>query len=580
MPVAEPTVEIPQPAPDLRLLVELPPRPAVFLRNLRDFIFPERLPPLELESAPAAFWPDVFVRRELPWRRFADSIVFHALVFGALVAAAHLFALQPRVEVRPAFDQTQLIYDPAPEYLPPLDTRQPRAEQPRKADPEIAKQPIISVPREADNREQTLVAPPSVRLKHNVQMPNIVAWSDSAVKPRLDIPAVPLTPAAEITRLAPKLNSAVVAPPDARVQQQRNLPTLQTSVVAPPEDVHSTGKTFQALQPALIAPPPSVEASTRRVGDLNIGRAAVIAPAPQLAVNEQRAIPGGRSLTPQLIAPPPSLAAGPSAGSAAAGASRRTIALSLHPSVGVPSPPVGNRRGTFAAGPEGHTGASGAPGAATGNAGGSEAAGTKGKSGDMPAGLYVGKADGRASAMAGTSTAPANTVNPSLVANAKPPRVSSAPAKLAQPDSASRLAPAERAIFGDRKFYSLTLNMPNLNSAGGSWVIRFAEIKHDPRAQPAELSQPMATKKVDPAYPLQLMRENVAGTVILYAVIRADGSVGDVRVLRGVDDRIDRYASQAVTQWQFQPATKNGEPVDVEATFQIPFRPPKVGTNF
>ena len=127
--------------------------------------------------------------------------------------------------------------------------------------------------------------------------------------------------------------------------------------------------------------------------------------------------------------------------------------------------------------------------------------------------------------------------------------------------------------------------MPNLNSAGGSWVIRFAEKNHETTnpgndAVAANLSQPMATRKVDPAYPLQLMRENVAGTVILYAVIHADGSVGNVRILRGVDERLDRFAAEAVAQWKFNPATRNGSPVDVEATFQIPFRPSRVGTNF
>jgi TonB family protein len=147
-----------------------------------------------------------------------------------------------------------------------------------------------------------------------------------------------------------------------------------------------------------------------------------------------------------------------------------------------------------------------------------------------------------------------------------------------QPSSAN-LSAAERGVFGNRKFYSLTLNMPNLNSAGGSWIIRFTELKQDPKA-PADLSQPTATRKVDPAYPTQVMKENVAGTVIVYAVIHADGTVGNVRVLRGVDDRLDRFASQAVAQWQFQPATKNGVPVDVEATFQIPFRPPRQAANF
>jgi TonB family protein len=154
-----------------------------------------------------------------------------------------------------------------------------------------------------------------------------------------------------------------------------------------------------------------------------------------------------------------------------------------------------------------------------------------------------------------------------------------------QPDSNAKLSEAERAVFGSRRFYSVTLNMPNLNSAGGSWVIRFAELNHestnrDPSAAAQDLSQPMATRKVDPAYPTQLMRENVAGTVILYAVIHADGSVGSVRVLRGVDDRLDRYASEAVAQWKFDPATKNGAPVDVEATFQIPFKPTRAGNNF
>jgi TonB family protein len=176
-------------------------------------------------------------------------------------------------------------------------------------------------------------------------------------------------------------------------------------------------------------------------------------------------------------------------------------------------------------------------------------------------------------------------VNPNLLASAKPPRVTSTP-RLMQPADSSKLSEPERAVFGNRRFYSVTLNMPNLNSAGGSWIIRFAEINHESggiaAANPApDLTQPFATRKVDPAYPIQLMRENVTGTVILYAVIHSDGTVGNIRVLRGVDDRLDRFASEAVAQWKFDPATKNGAPIDVDATFQIPFRPSRnVGSNF
>jgi TonB family protein len=178
-------------------------------------------------------------------------------------------------------------------------------------------------------------------------------------------------------------------------------------------------------------------------------------------------------------------------------------------------------------------------------------------------------------------TKPAASVNPNLIANARPPSLTATSPRPAE--SAAKLAEVERTVFAGRKFYSLTLNMPNLNSGGGSWIIRFAERNREERsdsAPPQNLSQPMATRKVDPAYPLQLMRENVAGTVILYAVIHADGTVGDVRILRGVDDRLDRFAAQALAQWKFQPAMKDGSPVDVEATFQIPFRPTRAGTSF
>ena len=590
MTVAVPVGEIPQPAPELRLLVELPSRPRAFFGNLRDLVFPRRLPPLELRCAPAPFWPDVFVRRELPWGRFVQSGAYHVIAFVLLIAFTRFFALQPQVVARPAFDHAQVIYYQPSEYLPPLDTRSAHAAQPAKADPESSRQPIISLPREADNRSQTIVTPPNVKLNRDVALPNIVAWSEkifnNIAKPRLAIPPVPLTPAAEITRIAPRMENSVVSPPpDASHLANRNSPTLQTSVVAPPTSVDA--------------------ASARPLGDLNIGPSAVIAPAPQLPLSEQRSDFESRSApgvggAANVVAPPPSVSASGSSGESF-GARGRIIALSLHPAVGAPpNPPPGNRRGTFAATPEGRPGATGSPG--VNSAGGTAGTGANGSSKentgessrkgttDVPTGLYVGSA-AKASPVAGDpSKSSSNSVNPNLMASVRPPRVTSAPLRPMQPESATKLSEAEREVFGNRKFYSVTLNMPNLNSAGGSWVIHFAELNHesnnhdssnhDSTAPPADLSQPAATRKVDPAYPLQLMRENVAGTVILYAIIHADGTVGNVRVLRGVDDRLDQFASQAVAQWQFQPAMKNGSPVDVEATFRIPFRPARVGTNF
>jgi TonB family protein len=576
-----------------RLLVELPSRRRVFFGNLRDLIIWRRLPPLELRSSPAPFWPDVLVERRLPWGRFVQSVGLHTVALVLLVVGTRFFSLQPQVVAKPAFDRSQVIYYQASEYLPPLDTRKSEAAEPAKADPEFSPQPIISLPPEANNRSQTIVTPPNIKLKRDVALPNIVAWSDKEEKPRLAIPPIPVTQAAEITRIAPQMENVVAAPPPdaAQLTSRRDSLTLQNSVVAPPPELAASNPTaFQGPQPAVIAPPPSVEASARPLGELNIGPSAVVAPAPQLPLAVQRAVPGGgsgRIGAPQLVPPPPSLAAS-GAAAESFGSNGRMIALNLHPAVGAPpNPPAGNRRGSFAATPEGHAGASGSPGAHAGDGAKGTASGTGGKdigsgngksSSDVPSGLYVGRTAEKTSAVAGDKSS-TNSVNPNLMASVRPPRVSG---HTMQTDSASKLSAAEREVFGDRKFYSLTLNMPNLNSGGGSWVIRFAELNHNSSQDAAaeNLSQPAATRKVDPAYPLQLMRENVAGTVILYAIIHADGSVGNVRVLRGVDERLDQFASQAIAQWHFQPALKNGTPVDVEATFQIPFRPTRLGTNF
>ena len=190
----------------------------------------------------------------------------------------------------------------------------------------------------------------------------------------------------------------------------------------------------------------------------------------------------------------------------------------------------------------------------------------------------------------------ADATPPRVTSTPTPPRVTSTPTPPASEVSRDRATDVDHWIFGDRKFYAMTLNMPNLNSAGGSWVIRFAELngnkgsqkdasesKGDAKGNEAkgdDLTAPVATQKVDPAYPMELMRRNVHGTVTLYAVIRNDGSVTDVRVLSGVDDQLDEFARAALTHWRFRPATKNGSPVDLEAVVMIPFRPVRSKSGF
>src|SRR5207244_8836609 len=237
----------------------------------------------------------------------------------------------------------------------------------------------------------------------------------------------------------------------------------------------------------------------------------------------------------------------------------------------------------LAATPQGKSGAAGTPDIPASNdrASSTGTGGTVGvDANNIPPGLLVGPSPNSAKNspmptrdQSGTTKSGASHTlsdDSRLMAKATPPRVSAVPQSVGSGTSDHYPTELEKKVFGGRKFYSMTLNMPNLNSGGGSWIIRFAELKGDDRE--GDLTAPEATHKVDPGYPLELMRQNVHGTVTLYAVIRSDGTVGGVRVLTSPDERLDSYARTALTGWRFRPATKHGSPVDLEAVVIIPFR--------
>ena len=398
--------------------------------------------------------------------------------------------------------------------------------------------------------------------------------------------------------------SAVAPAPEMIPADRQRAPALSQAVVAPaPEvNVQSSARTLQAPQAAIVEPAPQIDAASgRRLGDINIGHSAVVAPAPELPVSEQYAAQyaSGRAQSAlggagaAVVPPPPSMA-----GSAGSNPGGRLISLGVQPATlrEATEMPAGNRRGTFAATPSGKAGAAGTPDVSATTSSGSGSGSTPGKNIGVPTGLSVGAApntqttstmagqgQGQASGTGGGGAKSHNPEGSQLIADTAPPRVTSTPATPASEVSQDKATDVDHWIFGDRKFYAMTLNMPNLNSAGGSWVIRFAELSgNETKAteSKSELSAPVATQKVDPAYPLELMRRNVHGTVTLYAVIRNDGSVTDVRVLRGVDDRLDEFARTALAHWRFRPATKNGSPVDLEAVVMIPFRPVRGKSGF
>lgn len=132
---------------------------------------------------------------------------------------------------------------------------------------------------------------------------------------------------------------------------------------------------------------------------------------------------------------------------------------------------------------------------------------------------------------------------------------------------------APEQILGDKRIYTLFVNMPNLSSATGSWVLNFTELQNETPASAAGLlSGPVPVRKVDPKYPPSLVNARVEGEVILYAIIRRDGSVDSIQLLKGVDPTLDQNAMEALARWKFHPAMRSGAPVELETVVHIPFR--------
>ena len=153
-----------------------------------------------------------------------------------------------------------------------------------------------------------------------------------------------------------------------------------------------------------------------------------------------------------------------------------------------------------------------------------------------------------------------------------------APERTGPPNFASLPAGAQpEQIFASKKIYKMLVNMPNLNSATGSWVLNFSELRTGSEvsgSSSSEVSAPGPLRKIDPKYPPTLINEHVEGEVVLYAVIRRDGSVDSIQLVRGIDEQLDANAMNALSQWKFRPATKQGIPIELEAIVHIPFHAP------
>ena len=86
------------------------------------------------------------------------------------------------------------------------------------------------------------------------------------------------------------------------------------------------------------------------------------------------------------------------------------------------------------------------------------------------------------------------------------------------------------------------------------------------------VSAPRLIKEVSPKYTNQALVNKIQGTVVLEAVVTADGCASQIRVVRSLDaGGLDEEAVAAVAQWRFEPGRLGDAPVDVLVTIVLSF---------
>ncbi len=505
-----------------------------FLSSVRDFFTGPR-PAKNREGSGEDELRVDFVEQRLPVRGFLASCAWHVLAIWLLILP--IWGFLPKVEPTLQAPQLQLTWYTTPQDLPKIllpsssvkaaiAVRKPRiAEKPAPkpaAEMYHPRQAILSVPVRVTHPRQTLIQPkaPPVPPKMAPQLPNMVQWTASAPpKLRLEL---------AVSKAAPRIAR--------REMQNAAAPQItDASESGARLDLLSTQAPKQLAMPLSAA---EAVAATRRMRN-----------APKVQAPDIR-------------------------DSSASGADmRQLIALSATPALAAPRMrvPAGNLAARIAMSPNGKKSGAASGGEAAGR--GSIADSAMKGGGKLPAAISISGGIPRAN----TAGAHPGTfrrelgLTPFSRAQAQSLRPT-APARIDVANIDPSLPP--EAVFSGRRVYTMNIDMPNVTSASGSWILNFAELdtgNDTPLHRMGVLSGPEPVIKVDPKYPADMIREHVQGEVVLYAIIRKNGTVDSIRVMRSLDPELDRDAAAALAQWKFRPGTRAGVPVDIEAVVHIPF---------
>ena len=87
-----------------------------------------------------------------------------------------------------------------------------------------------------------------------------------------------------------------------------------------------------------------------------------------------------------------------------------------------------------------------------------------------------------------------------------------------------------------------------------------------------EVSPPRPIFTPDPEYSEEARKAKYQGVCVLLLVVGSDGKTRDVHVARSLGLGLDEKAIEAVRQWRFEPARKDGKAVAVRVNVEVTFR--------
>jgi TonB family protein len=101
------------------------------------------------------------------------------------------------------------------------------------------------------------------------------------------------------------------------------------------------------------------------------------------------------------------------------------------------------------------------------------------------------------------------------------------------------------------------------------WVLQYALAT--PCCGPQDsIVPPLPVNEVLPSWPQDLVASHSGETIVVYAVIDADGKLRDTRLIESPSSDLNNGLLAALAAWTFQPAEKNGKPWVVQALLGIP----------